>query len=59
MAKAAYKVIEEYYKEAISSRYSFIIIIYDPRYKLKVLEFLFNALGGIKSISYKRAKIHF
>jgi hypothetical protein len=58
-AKAAYKVIEEYYKEAISSRYSFVAIICDPRYKLKALEFLFNASSGIESTSYKRAKIHF
>ena len=59
MAKAAHIVITDYYKEAISSRYSFVIIICDPRYKLKALEFLFDALGGIKSTGYKRVKIHF
>jgi len=52
-------VITDYYKEAISSRYSFVAIIYDPRYKLKALEFLFNASGGIESAGYKRAKGHF
>jgi hypothetical protein len=51
--------MEDYYKEAISSRHSFIAIIYDPRYKLKALEFLFNASGGIKSTGYKRVKGHF
>ena len=49
----------DYYEEAISSRHSFVVIICDPRYKLKALEFLFNALGGIKSTGYKRVKIYF
>jgi hypothetical protein len=49
----------DYYKEAISSRHSFVAIICDPRYKLKALEFLFDASGGIESTGYKRAKIHF
>jgi hypothetical protein len=48
-----------YYKEAISSRYLFVAIICNPQYKLKALEFLFDALGGIKSTGYKRAKAHF
>jgi len=51
--------MEDYYKEAISLRYSFVAIICDPRYKLKALEFLFNALRGIESTGYKRAKGHF
>jgi hypothetical protein len=37
-------------------RYLFIAIIYNPRYKLKALKFLFNALKGIELTSYKRVK---
>jgi hypothetical protein len=47
-AKAAHEVITEYCKEAVSSHHLFVAIIYDPRYKLLALEFLFNfnAQGG-------------
>ena len=58
-AKAAHTIITDYYKDAISSRHSFVAIICDPRYKLKALEFLFDTSRGIESTSYKRAKIHF
>jgi hypothetical protein len=36
-----------------------VAIICDPRYKLKALEYLFDASGGAESTGYKRAKGHF
>jgi len=49
----------DYYKEAISSYYLFVAIICNPRYKLKALDFLFDATRGTESTGYKRAKMHF
>ena len=58
-AKAAHKILSKYYKKALTTRYSFVIIIYDPRYKLSVLAFMFNTEGGAESAAYKKGKAHF
>ena len=58
-AKAAYKILSEYYKKVLITRYSFVIIIYDPWYKLSVLVFIFNTKGGAESVAYKKGKAHF
>jgi hypothetical protein len=52
-------VILDYYNKAIMTRYSFVAILYDPRYKLAALEFLFNAQGEVTSPGYIKAKAHF
>ena len=57
--KAAYKVLSDYYKKALTTRYSFVTIICDPRYKLSVLAFMFNVEGGADSPLYKKGKAHF
>lgn len=56
---AALKVLEEYYKTVIGSRYAFIASITDPRYKLKVFGHLMAAEGGVSSAMYKRGEQHF
>jgi hypothetical protein len=58
-AKAAYKILSEYYKKALATRHSFVAIICDPRYKLSVLAFMFEAEGGAESVAYKKGKAHF
>jgi hypothetical protein len=58
-AKAAYKILSDYYKKALATRHSFVAIICDPRYKLSVLAFMFDAEGGVESLLYKKGKAHF
>ena len=58
-AKAAYKVLWDYFKKSIAIRHRFVSLIYDPRYKIEVLEFLFDAEGGVSSSSYKKGKLYF
>ena len=58
-AKAAYKVLWDYFKKSIVTRHGFVSLICDPRYKIEVLEFLFDAEGGVSSSSYKKGKLHF
>jgi transposase len=58
-AKAAHKILSDYYKKALTTRYSFVAIICDPRYKLSVLAFMFNTEGGDDSPLYKKGKAHF
>ena len=43
----------------MATRHSFISLICDPRYKMEVLEYLFDAEGGVRSSSYKKGKLHF
>ena len=49
----------DYFKKSIAIRHSFIALICDPRYKIEVLEFLFDAEGGANSALYKKGKAHF
>jgi len=58
-AKAAYTVLWDYFKKSMATRHSFISLICDPRYKMEVLEYLFDAEGGVRSSSYKKGKLHF
>jgi len=58
-AIAAYKILSDYYKKALTTRHSFVAIICDPRYKLSVLAFMFDAEGGVNSPLYKKGKAHF
>ena len=58
-AKAAHKVLSEYYKKTLVTRHSFVAIICDPRYKLSLLVFMFNAEGSINAPLYKKGKAHF
>jgi hypothetical protein len=58
-AKAAHKVLSEYYKKTLATRHSFVAIICDPRYKLSLLAFMFDAEGGIDAPLYKKGKAHF
>ena len=59
MANAAYKVLIEYYKKSFSTRHSSVATICDPRYKLNLLEYIYEAEGGINSSQYKKSKMHF
>ena len=43
----------------MATRYSFISLICDPRYKIEVLEYLFDTKGGVRSSSYKKGKLYF
>jgi hypothetical protein len=58
-AKAAHKVLWDYFKKTMATRHTFVLLICDPRYKLEVLEFLFEAKGGIASALYRKGKSHF
>ena len=58
-AGAAYVVLTEYFKKSMNTRHSFVSTICDPRYKLAVLAFLFDAEGGANSPNYKKGKAHF
>lgn len=49
----------DYYKAAIGTHHSIVVIICDPRYKLEALAYLFEAKGGVESSAYKVAKDHF
>ena len=43
----------------MATRHSFISLICDPRYKIEVLEYLFNTEGGVRSSLYKKGKLYF
>jgi hypothetical protein len=58
-AIAGHTVLTKYYKKALTTRHSFVAIICDPRYKLEVLSYLFEADGGVNAVQYKRGKAHF
>jgi hypothetical protein len=58
-ARAAHKVLADYYKKSMETRHSFVATICDPRYKLRLFAFLFAAEGGVNSSAYKKAKAHF
>jgi hypothetical protein len=49
----------DYFKKSITIRYSFITLICDLRYKIEVLEFLFDAESRANSALYKKEKAHF
>ena len=49
----------DYFKKSIVIRYRFVSLIYDPRYKIEVLEFLFDVERGVSSSSYKKRKLYF
>ena len=58
-AGAAHLVLTEYFKKSMNTRHSSFSTICDPRYKLAVLAFLFDAEGGANSPNYKNGKSHF
>lgn len=58
-AKASHKILLEYYKKSLETRHSFVATICDPRYKLNLLEYIYDANGGTNSTAYKKAKSHF
>jgi hypothetical protein len=43
----------------MSTCHSFVTTIYDPCYRLKYYEYLFEAQGGANSTEYKQGKEHF
>jgi hypothetical protein len=57
-AKAAHKVMVDYYKKAMDTRHSTVAVTLDPRYKLDLLAYLHQATGGVNSPAYKKAKSH-
>jgi hypothetical protein len=57
-AKAAHKVMADYYKKAMDTRHSTVAVTLDPRYKLDLLAYLHQATGGVNSPTYKKAKSH-
>jgi hypothetical protein len=58
-AEASYDVIKGYLDKALKSRHSCVALLCDPRYKLKILGYLYDAEGGENSEVYRRAKAHF
>ena len=58
-AEAAYEVMAGYYSKSMATRNSYVALLCDPRYKLEILEFLYEAEGGSNSGGYKKAKAHF
>jgi hypothetical protein len=58
-AIAAHGVLSNYLKKALKTRHSAVALLCDPRYKLRVLGFLFAHDGGTDNSTYKLAKAHF
>ena len=58
-ARAAHKVLADYYKKSMETRHSFVATICDPRYKLKALAFFSQATGSLKSLLAIKGKAHF
>jgi hypothetical protein len=58
-AKASHKVMTDYYNRAMDTRHSSVAVICDPRYKLTLLEYLYQSDGGAQAPMYKKAKAHF
>ena len=58
-AIAAHGVLSNYLKKALKTRHSAVALLCDPRYKLRVLGFLFDHDGGTDNSTYKLAKAHF
>jgi hypothetical protein len=58
-AKAAHKVLKDYYEKSIATYHSSVTTICDSRYKLQYFEFLYEAQGGANAIAVKKAKSHF
>jgi hypothetical protein len=58
-AKAAHKVLKEYYDKSMATYHSSVATICDPRYKLQYFEFLYEAQGGANATAVKKAKSHF
>ncbi|KAG4427139.1 hypothetical protein IFR05_017378, partial [Cadophora sp. M221] len=58
-AASAHDVLDKYFKKSIATRHSFVAMICDPRYKLQMVSFLFDADGGTRSPQYIKAKHHF
>lgn len=58
-AIAAHEVLLNYYKKSLQTRHHFVATICDPRYKLNLLEYIYDAEGGTTSTPYKKAKAHF
>lgn len=52
-------VLWDYFKKSIVTRHRLMSLIYNPQYKMEILEFLFNAKGRARSSSYKKRKLHF
>lgn len=59
LSTAAHAVLLKYYKKSMQTRHSFVATILDPRYKLEVFRYLYEAEGGEQSTAYKKAKAHF
>ncbi len=59
LASAAQPVLLKYYKSSMQTRHSFVATILDPRYKLELFAFLYEAEGGQQATAYKKAKGHF
>jgi hypothetical protein len=58
-AKAAHKVLSDYFNKSLATRHHLITTIYDPRYKLKALAFFSQATRGLTSPLAKKGKAHF
>jgi hypothetical protein len=58
-ATAAFEILNEYYKKSLATRHSWVATICDPRYKLALFGFMFEADGGQDSVQYKKGKAHF
>ena len=58
-SKAAWTVLNDYFKKSMATSHSFVVTISDPRYRLVVFEHLFEADGGVQAPLYKKGKVHF
>ncbi len=58
-ARAGYKILLEYYKTSLATRHFFVATICDPRYKMNLLTYIYDAEGGANSPKVKRGKAHF
>jgi hypothetical protein len=59
IAKAAHKVLKEYYDKSMATYHSSITTICNPQYKLQYFEFLYEVQGGANATAVKKAKSYF
>jgi hypothetical protein len=58
-AKAAWVIMDNYYKKSMMSRAAFVATVVNPRYKLQFFKWAFTATGGEQSPVYKKGKANF
>ena len=58
-ASAAHEILDTDYGKSCATRNAFVATICDPRYKLNLYEYMFQAEGGAQAPLYIKGKSHF